>query len=98
MMTFFDDKIAKEYGVEYAILLNNIGTEVLDKTRLKLDMTNGRAWTSTPINVYEAFHPYWTRRKIKDGFKKLLKEGLIITRVDKGMDVYTLSDKGLKLF
>ena len=85
----FDVDIAKEYGVEEAIVIYNfqfwINKNIANRTNFK----NGHYWTYNSIDALNKLFPFWSsgqiRRIIKSLVDKevLLKETLLFMRVMK---------------
>lgn len=102
-MTFaFDENIAAEYGVNEAIMLNEISLWVKLNTANKRNYYEDRYWTYNSITALnEVFH-FWSRETIKRVLSHLKDEGLILTSSFsddkfKRVNYYTLSDLGMEL-
>lgn len=79
MKHLFDVEIAEQYGVNAAILLENLGFWILKNKVSDDNYHDGYYWT---YNSYRSFHelfPYMSERQIATALKKLADEGLIIT-------------------
>lgn len=103
MQHHFDIEIAKIYGVELAIFLDNIAYWTLLNKANKKHFRNGRYWTYNSQEAFTVLFPYWTRQNIRTILKKCIENDLIIqgnynaTSYDR-TTWYALTDKGLSMF
>lgn len=98
--------IAKRYGVNAAILLDNLHSIIKPETEFRynceLRFNNNGVWAKISIAKYRKIMPYMTERKIRKAVKLLLENGLILksklsmAEFD-GTNWYAITDKGLKL-
>lgn len=79
MKHIFDIDIAKEYGINAAIILENIGYWVRQNEANGTNFFDGRFWTYNSRRAYRELFPYMSTRQIDTAFKKLIDGGLIIT-------------------
>jgi hypothetical protein len=79
MTHIFDVEIAKEYGVNAAILLQNLGYWIMRNKANETNYFDGRYWTFNSRKAYRELFPYMSERQIDTAFKKLIDNGLVIT-------------------
>ena len=79
MMHSFDVEIAVEYGINAAILLQNLDFWIAKNKANKENYIDGRYWTYNSIKAYKELFPYMSERQISIALKKLADEGLIVT-------------------
>lgn len=79
MMHSFDVEIAAEYGINAAILLQNLDFWIAKNKANKENYIDGRYWTYNSIKAYKELFPYMSERQISIALKKLADEGLIVT-------------------
>lgn len=98
-MHYFDENIAKEYGVVEAIMFQNIAYWVKNNRDNETNFHDGRYWTFNSRKALSLLFIYWTENQIKRILEKLYKGGLILKgnynqlSYDK-TNWYTLSDEG----
>ncbi len=79
MKHLFDVDIAKQYGVNAAILLENIGYWIKQNEANETNFFDGYYWTFNSRRAYRELFPYMSERQINTAFDKLISDGLIIT-------------------
>ncbi len=79
MIHFFDTEIAAEYGINAAVLLQNIGYWVQQNEANKANFYDGYYWTYNSRKAYQELFPYMSERQISTAFQKLIEAGLVIT-------------------
>lgn len=79
MTHIFDVEIAKEYGVNAAILLQNLGYWIMRNKANETNYFDGRYWTFNSRKAYRELFPYMSERQIDTAFKKLIDNGLVVT-------------------
>ena len=99
----FDIKIAKEYGIEAAIILKHLYYWVKRNQLNERHCHEGRYWTYNSIKAYSELFPYLSERQIRYTLSKLKEQGLILTanlNDDRRVRIlwYTLTDEGMALF
>lgn len=98
----FDTEIAKEYGVNCAIILQNVYFWVLKNEANNQNFYDGKYWTYNSKKAFSKLFGYMTERQIDYALKHLIDEGLIITgnynknTYDRTL-WYALTDKALCL-
>lgn len=79
MKHIFDVDIAKQYGVNAAVLLENIGYWIKQNEANETNFYDGHYWTFNSRRAYRELFPYMSERQISTAFEKLIADGLIIT-------------------
>lgn len=79
MKHVFDIDIAKKYGVNAAVLLENIGYWIKQNEANETNFFDGRYWTFNSRRAYRELFPYMSERQINTAFEKLINDGLIVT-------------------
>ena len=79
MIHTFDVNIAVEYGVNAAVLLQNIGYWIKQNEANEMNYYDGYYWTFNSRRAYKELFPYMSERQINTAFQKLIDNGLIIT-------------------
>ncbi len=103
MAHLFEEDIAVEYGVNAAIIIQNIYYWV-EKNRLnEKNFYDGKYWTYNSVRAYAEMFPYMSGKSIRNTLNKLEEEGLVVTGNynDTSYDRtkwYALTEKGYALF
>lgn len=79
MIHVFDTEIAVKYGVNAAVLLQNIGYWIRQNEANETNFFDGTYWTYNSRRAYRELFPYMSERQIDTAFRKLIDDGLIIT-------------------
>ena len=79
MIHTFDANIAVEYGINAAILLQNIGYWVKQNEANETNYFDEHYWTFNSRRAYKELFPYMSERQINTAFQKLIDNDLIIT-------------------
>lgn len=99
MYHYFDIDIAKKYGLNEAILLNNIAFWVFKNRANKQNFYEGRFWTYNSIKAYSELFPYMSESTIRRTLNNLAGSDLILignfgsSTLNK-TNYYTLTDFG----
>lgn len=102
MQHYFDVRVAVEYGVTEAILLNNIFFWVEKNKANEQGFHDGRYWTYNTVKAFVALFPYLTGKQVRNALNKLKREGLVVTgnysenQYDRTL-WYSLTDKAYML-
>ena len=56
----FDTDLAKEYGVDIAIVVNNIAFWLQKNKANKKHIYDGKVWTYNTTKAFTELFPYWT--------------------------------------
>ena len=79
MIHIFDTDIAEKYGVNAAIILQNIGYWIKQNEANETNFYDGRYWTFNSRRAYRELFPYMSKRQIETAFEKLIEDGVIVT-------------------
>lgn len=74
----FDPAIAKEHGVEEAIMLANIEFWCMTNKKNKQNFYEGKYWMYNSQETFSELFVFWTRRQIQRILKNLVGAGLVI--------------------
>lgn len=99
----FDIEIAQEYGLNAAVILENLNFWIAKNAANEVNFHDGRYWTYNSVKAFEALFPYMTSGTIKRTLRKLEEDGLIVTgNYNKSSydrtKWYALTEKGNALF
>ncbi len=103
MQHHFDIEIAEAYGLNEAIILNNIRFWVIHNEANGTNFHDGCYWTYNSMKAFEKLFPYMKPFAIRTALKTLEENGLIITgNYNKSSydrtKWYALSDKAKLMF
>lgn len=79
MIHVFDTDVAVKYGVNAAIILQNIGYWIKQNEANETNFYDGRYWTFNSKRAYGELFPYMSKRQIETAFQKLIEDGVIVT-------------------
>lgn len=79
MIHFFDADIAKQYGVNAAVLLYHIAYWIKHNEANGTNYYDGNFWTYNSMRAFAELFPYMSERQISTALSKLLDDGVIIT-------------------
>ena len=79
MKHIFDVDIALRYGVNAAVLLENIGYWIKRNEANGTNFYDGAYWTFNSRRAYKLLFPYMSERQIDTAFKKLIDDGVLKT-------------------
>ncbi len=79
MKHLFDIEIAQKYGVNAAILLENLGYWIRRNEANEVNFHDGTYWSYNSRRAYRELFPYMSERQIDTAFQKLIDDGLVIT-------------------
>lgn len=102
MQHSFDIKVAEEYGIAEAILLQNFSFWLAKNKANNQNLHDGRYWTYNSIKAFKELYPYLTENQLRRTLAKLIKEGLVVTgnynesTYDRTL-WYALTDKAMAL-
>lgn len=74
----FDVEIAKEYGIESAIILKHLSFWIQKNMACEKHCFNGIYWTYSSVKAFRELFPYMGEKQIRNNIDKLKKAGLII--------------------
>ena len=75
----FDVDVAKRYGVNCAVILNNIYHWITKNEANGENFYDGYYWTYNSTKAFNDLFPYLTQKQIETALKKLRDEGILIT-------------------
>lgn len=75
----FDTEIAVKYGINAAVLLQNLGYWIKQNEANETNYHDGYYWTYNSRRAYRELFPYMSERQINTAFQKLIDDGLVIT-------------------
>ena len=98
----FDIEIAKTYGIEEAILLENFNYWISKNKANNENFIDGKYWTYNSAKAFTELFPYMSVRKIQYAINNLIKQGLLIkgNHNKKTYDRtlwYAITDKGFAI-
>ena len=79
MIHVFDTDVAERYGVNAAIILQNICYWIKQNEANGTNYFDGNYWTFNSNRAYQELFPYMSKRQIETAFKKLIEDGVLIT-------------------
>jgi hypothetical protein len=79
MIHVFDTEIAVKYGINAAVLLQNLGYWIKQNEANETNFFDGTYWTYNSRRAYRELFPYMSERQIDTAFRKLIDDGLVIT-------------------
>lgn len=97
----FNTKIAELYGVDEAIMIENMYFLTEKNKANEKHYYDGEYWTFNSIKAFSQLFPYWTERQIERILKSLVSKGCVKTGNYNKMAYdrtkwYSLTQKGLK--
>lgn len=103
MKHLFDVEIAKSYGIDVAVFLENLSFWIIKNQANKEHFHDGRYWTYNSLDAFTVIFPYLSKKQIRRIIDKSFKEDLIVkgnyNQIGYDRTVwYSLSDKGHALF
>jgi len=79
MVYQFDTDVAAQYGVDEAILIQNLSFWIMKNEANGKHYHDGRYWTYNSIEAFTKLLPFWTARQIRRILQSLQDKGVIIT-------------------
>lgn len=103
LVHLFNVEIAVEYGLNEAIILENIHYWVMKNEANNTHLHEGRYWTYNSITAFSKLFPYLTTKQIRSTLDKLVKHGLVLKGNFNKLPMdrttwYALTDKGYLAF
>lgn len=74
----FDIDIAKEYGIECAIMLKHLYFWIKKNEANEENFYDGRYWTYNSVKAFSTLFPYMSERKVRYTLDKMEENGLIV--------------------
>lgn len=75
----FDIEVAKQTGVNCAIILHHLYFWISKNIANETNYYDGKYWTYSSVKALEELFPYLTGKQIRSCLKKLADEGIIVT-------------------
>ena len=75
----FEAEIAKQYGVDNAIMIWNFQYWIQHNEANGMHYHDGRTWTYNTVEAFTKIFPFWSRGQIRRILKSLEDSGVIIT-------------------
>lgn len=79
MIHIFDTEVAERYGVNAAVILQNIGYWIKQNEANETNYFDGKYWTFNSRRAYRELFPYMSERQINIAFEKLINDGILVT-------------------
>lgn len=79
MIHIFDTEVAERYGVNAAVLLQNLGFWIKQNEANGTNYYDGNYWTYNSRRAFSLLFPYMSERQIYTALQKLIDDGLIVT-------------------
>ena len=79
MKHIFDTEVAKKYGVNAAVVFENLGYWIAKNEANEVNFFDGNYWTYNSRRALRELFPYLTERQISTAFQKLIDGGLVVT-------------------
>lgn len=76
---FFDIHIAERYGVNCAVILQNIWHWIRKNEANGVNYYDGNYWTYNSTKAFKELFPYLTQKQIETALKKLRDENILVT-------------------
>lgn len=99
----FDPQIAQEYGVNAAIIFQNLAYWIEHNRANETNFHDGRYWTYNSVRAFTELFPYLTDKQVRGALKKLEEGGMILvgnynkSAYDRTR-WYALAEKGLSIY
>jgi len=75
----FDISIAKEYGVDEAIMIENFKFWIAKNKANGNNLAEGRTWTYNSISAFCRLFPFWTEKQIRRIIDSLISQNVLLT-------------------
>lgn len=75
----FDSSIAKEYGINVAVILNELCFLIEQNKENNVNFYDGKYWVLSSIKDWSNLLDYMTINTIRRTLKRMEKDGLIVT-------------------
>ena len=75
----FRSEVAEIYGVEGAVIIENLYFWTLKNKANEKNFYDGHYWTYNSMKAFTVLFPFWTQRQIERILKNLEKKGAILT-------------------
>ena len=78
MKYMFDVELAKKYGLEEAIFLENLIFWVFRNRANGKNFFDGRTWTYNSVRAFKELFSFWSTKQLRRVLDSLLKQGVIV--------------------
>ena len=78
MQHHFDTEYALKYGIEEAIVINNLQFWIIKNRANKKHFINDRTWTYNSYKAFSEIFPYWNEHKMKRILDSLIIQGILL--------------------
>jgi len=78
MQHHFDTEYALKYGIEEAIVINNLQFWIIKNIANKKHFINDRTWTYNSYKAFSEIFPYWNEHKMKRILDSLVIQNVIL--------------------
>ena len=79
IMTYtFDTILAKKYGVNEAIMLNNFIYWIAKNEANDKHFHDGRYWTYNSVAAFEKLFPFWSNKQVRNVLASLERQGVLL--------------------
>ena len=75
----FNSEIAIKYGVDGAIMIENLHFWISKNKANEKHFYDGRYWTYNSLKAFEKLFPFWSSRQIERILRNLINQGAIVT-------------------
>lgn len=76
---FFDTRIAELYGVNCAVILQNLWHWIRKNEANEKNFHDGTYWTYNSTKAFSELFPYLSHKQVKTALKRLQDEGIVVT-------------------
>lgn len=78
MKYMFDVELAKQYGTDEAIFLENLIFWVIRNRANEKNFFDGRTWTYNSVRALRELFPFWSDYQMRRVLESLIKQGVIV--------------------
>ena len=78
MKYMFDVELAKQYGTDEAIFLENLIFWVIRNRENERNFFDGRTWTYNSVRALKSLFPFWSDYQMRRVLESLIKQGVIV--------------------
>ena len=78
MKYMFDVELAKQYGTDEAIFLENLIFWVIRNRANERNFFDGRTWTYNSVRALKSLFPFWSDYQMRRVLESLIKQGVIV--------------------
>lgn len=78
MKYMFDVELAKQYGTDEAIFLENLIFWVIRNRENERNFFDGRTWTYNSVRALKSLFPFWSDYQMRRVLESLIKQGVVV--------------------